>query len=552
MRWRPWAGVLTLLTLVGAAGAQGQGRSALGTGFTFQGRLTVSGTPANGPFDFEFELFADPVGTTAVGNPIFFEDVSVTDGLFTMVLDFGSQFEGSARYVRTDVRPGASTGAYTPINPLARLSATPYSLYSLSIPLAGTGTAPSAAHSDHQHDALYWKQGGNAGTLAGTSFLGTTDNQALELKVDGARALRLEPNATSPNVLEGSASNSVTAAVMGAAIGGGGSSPSPNRVTDDFGTVGGGSDNQAGDNDGTTANNTYATVGGGQGNTASGYASTVGGGRGNSASGFASVGGGFGNTAAYGSTVGGGFNNSTTDAYATVGGGQSNTASAYACTVGGGQSNTASAYASTVGGGYLNTASGNYDMVGGGQGNSASGYASTVGGGTFNTAAGDYSLAAGRRAKAKHQGSFVWADSTDADFASTVNDQFAIRAAGGVRLVSNAGASKAVAVGELYRDNTLVAWAKVAANGTVTTDYGVVSVTHAGTGNYAITLNASAADNSSLVPVANAEIDSPPTSADTVRIVSIDQTGVSTFSVYINKGSGALVDNDFVFQVTAR
>jgi hypothetical protein len=70
--------------------------------------------------------------------------------------------------------------------------------------------------------------------------------------------------------------------------------------------------------------------------------------------------------------------------------------------------------------------------VGGGTGNAASGNGSTVPGGVSNTAAGVFSFAAGRSAKANHQGAFVWADSTNADFASTANDQFLIRAAGGV------------------------------------------------------------------------------------------------------------------------
>jgi uncharacterized coiled-coil protein SlyX len=55
-----------------------------------------------------------------------------------------------------------------------------------------------------------------------------------------------------------------------------------------------------------------------------------------------------------------------------------------------------------------------------------------VGGGYYNTAAGQYSVAAGQQAKAMHQGTFVWADSTPTDFASTGNDQFLIRAQGGV------------------------------------------------------------------------------------------------------------------------
>ena len=40
------------------------------------------------------------------------------------------------------------------------------------------------------------------------------------------------------------------------------------------------------------------------------------------------------------------------------------------------------------------------------------------------------SFAAGRRAKAIHDGAFVWADSEDADFESSRPDQFIIRASG--------------------------------------------------------------------------------------------------------------------------
>jgi hypothetical protein len=60
-----------------------------------------------------------------------------------------------------------------------------------------------------------------------------------------------------------------------------------------------------------------------------------------------------------------------------------------------------------------------------------SGSRSTVPGGDRNSA-GTNSFAAGHRAKATHTGSFVWADSTDADFATTGANQFLIRASGGV------------------------------------------------------------------------------------------------------------------------
>jgi hypothetical protein len=74
-----------------------------------------------------------------------------------------------------------------------------------------------------------------------------------------------------------------------------------------------------------------------------------------------------------------------------------------------------------------------FGTVGGGGDNAAGNYG-TVPGGSGNSAAGQYSFAAGRFAQANDAGSFVWADSQNAGFASTASDQFSIRAQGGVRL----------------------------------------------------------------------------------------------------------------------
>ncbi len=122
-----------------------------------------------------------------------------------------------------------------------------------------------------------------------------------------------------------------------------------------------------------------------------------------------------------------------------IGGSASNTvpAGVFGATVGGGYNNTASGFDATVGGGYNNTASGSYATVGGGYNNTASGYRATVGGGGSNTANGDYSFAAGRQAKATHDGAFVWADATNADFTSDLADTFNVRASNGARVVAN-------------------------------------------------------------------------------------------------------------------
>jgi hypothetical protein len=157
--------------------------------------------------------------------------------------------------------------------------------------------------------AAAWALNGNAITAG--QFLGTTNNMALEIKVNNARALRLEPNDTSPNIIGGFSGNSVTSGVVGATISGGGASAATNRVTDSYGTVGGGHNNQAGNADTDTTNAPYATVGGGRFNTASGFAATVGGGAGNTAIGdYSTVGGGWTNFASgWAATVGGGVDN---------------------------------------------------------------------------------------------------------------------------------------------------------------------------------------------------------------------------------------------------
>jgi len=230
-----------------------------------------------------------------------------------------------------------------------------------------------------------------------------------------------------------------------------------NRVTDKFGTIGGGAGNQAGDDAGTTVDAYGATVGGGSRNTATKASATVAGGEGNFASGgYATVGGGGGNTASGdGATVGGGGQNTASGDFATVAGGGRNQADAdYATIAGGGPSNpednpletrnlVTDDYG-TIGGGGHNQAGDNagtttdsyYATVAGGRSNEASGSHATVAGGFDNTAAGDYSFAVGRRAKAIHDGAFVWGDSQNADVVSTADNQVTFRCGGGVRFWS--------------------------------------------------------------------------------------------------------------------
>jgi hypothetical protein len=111
-----------------------------------------------------------------------------------------------------------------------------------------------------------------------------------------------------------------------------------------------------------------------------------------------------------------------------------------------------------------------------------------------------------------------------------------------------------ITVGDRYRDNAIVAWAKITGGdpGSIAAEFGILAVDHYSTGCYKIYVDVTAANASTLIPMAIAEIDTAPTSAATVRIVSINQTSTNTFNVYINNGNWNLVNNDFIFIVTAR
>lgn len=216
-----------------------------------------------------------------------------------------------------------------------------------------------------------------------------------------------------------------------------------NTASSDYATVGGGNQNRA--------RGQFSVVSGGGGaevdsNSAIGDYSTVGGGRSNKAIlGYATVGGGFDNTTnGTSATVSGGESNGAINVYTTVSGGFDNLASGNVATVSGGRNNTASGIQGTVSGGSTNIASGDVATVSGGTANTASGWGSTVCGGKDNTAAGNYSFAAGHRAKAIHNGAFVWADQSNFDFVSLATNQFFIRASGGTHIYSNPLATSGV------------------------------------------------------------------------------------------------------------
>jgi hypothetical protein len=147
--------------------------------------------------------------------------------------------------------------------------------------------------------------------------------------------------------------------------------------------------------------------------------------------------------------VAGGTGNVASFTFATVGGGTQNLASSTASVVAGGDNNLARGAYSSVLGGLNNSADGYLASIGGGAGNAASGSYATIPGGFANSASGAYSFAAGRKASvsANHPGAFLFADSNVPAFPSVAPNEFAVRATGGVRLVTGIDASGATLSG---------------------------------------------------------------------------------------------------------
>jgi hypothetical protein len=504
MRTRRYLASTALAAALAFGPADPLDAQALSAAFTYQGELRLDSGPATASFDMAFRLYGAQAGGSQIGATVNANGVAVVDGLFSVPLDFGpAQFAGDRQWLEIAIRP-AGAGSFETLSPRTEVTAAPYawgaavalhdSVTTTSIvdgtvgaadidtgqvqlrvasscpsgqsirvvnangtvaceaagtgpagppgpagpqgPTGNTGPAGAAGATGPQGPAGStdaWGRLGTAGSNPATNFIGTTDAQAFVVRTANARSLRIEPSSITfgtpalpitTNAIGGSHANEITPGVRGATIAGGGvpsgaSDPdligeSPNRVTDSYGTVGGGMANAAGDGAGSTLDRPFATVGGGQANAAHGEASTVGGGKSNHAS----------------------------ARWATVGGGEGNNASDEKSTVVGGYRNQARAMSSTVSGGEDNCAGGRWSWAGGHRAKVRPTYYVGVTGPCANlTAPGDLG----------DDGTFVWADSQSGSFISTGENQFLVRAAGGMAINSNNPVGNALRVNGTLR-----------------------------------------------------------------------------------------------------
>jgi hypothetical protein len=289
--------IFNALILVTAFSAQVIIVQAQGTTFTYQGQLYDGTNLANGNYDLRFHIYNALTGGSIVAGPITNAPVAVSNGLFVVTLDFGTNvFTGSEEWLQIGARSNGVAVAYTTLSPRQELTPTPYAIFAEGVNAGGlTGTIPAGDLSGTYGGALtlnnagnsftgngnglvnvnaltlgglgpnnFWQTTGNAGTTAGVNFMGTTDNQPLELDAYGVRGLHLERTGRSSgfpflftqsgvNVIGGYWGNIISNTVIGGVIAGGGDetgpfifTPYPNTVVNDFGAIGGGYGNIAG------------------------------------------------------------------------------------------------------------------------------------------------------------------------------------------------------------------------------------------------------------------------------------------------------------------
>lgn len=418
------------------------------TTISYQGQLQGNGQPFNGQIDMTFELFDDfdpndPSVGSSVAGPIAVNDVEVSNGMFQVDLDFGAVYEQPAWI---EITVGTDT-----LHPRQRLTSTPVAVNALNV------TSTTGA----------WMLGGNAGTDPVKDFFGTTDTSPLELRVNDRAVTRIIDGTDvygnhAPHLIAGSELNVLDesdGAIAGTTIAGGGgrpddtscgldrSSPCINLVSANFATIVGGWGNYA--------TSSFATAMGLRATASSSAATALG--SGTTASGPGATAMGSGTTASNTNATAMGFG-TTASGYASTAVGSATTASNDNATAMGRKS-TASGSASTAMG-YMTTASGQSSSTAMGHETTASGLGATAMG-RQTAAGGDFSLAAGRRATVRDatatgetgadgncdqsfgncgdEGTFVWADtSTVGHFTSTGQDQFLIRARGGMGVNENA------------------------------------------------------------------------------------------------------------------
>ncbi len=131
--------ILGMLILADIKHADAQGTTA----FTYQGHLNTSGNAANGFYDLSFAVYDSNVAGNLIAGPITNSAVPVSNGLFTVTLDFGAGvFTGTNYWVQMAVSP-IGNGTFATLVPRQQLTPAPYAI-SLVSPQANALCPPGS------------------------------------------------------------------------------------------------------------------------------------------------------------------------------------------------------------------------------------------------------------------------------------------------------------------------------------------------------------------------------------------------------------------------
>jgi hypothetical protein len=202
------------------------GQAPLSTSFTYQGQLKQGGSPVSGTCDFQFSLWDAASGGAQIVTTQTATSVTVSNGLFTVQLDFGaSAFTGDARWLETAVRCPAGSGSYTTLTPRQALTAAPYALYAKSAPWSGLSGVPAGFADGVDNDTTYTAGAGL--TLTGNQF--SVNTSAIQARVTGTcaggnaiRVINADGTVTCEPVAGGA--GDITAVYAGTGLTGGGDS----------------------------------------------------------------------------------------------------------------------------------------------------------------------------------------------------------------------------------------------------------------------------------------------------------------------------------------
>src|SRR5882762_3750706 len=110
------------------------------TAFTYQGRLNDGASSASGSYDLRFTIYDAVTNGAAVSGSLTNSAAGVTNGLFTVTLDFGAGvFTGADRWLEIGVRTNGS-GAFVTLSPRQQITATPYAVRALEASSVPPGT----------------------------------------------------------------------------------------------------------------------------------------------------------------------------------------------------------------------------------------------------------------------------------------------------------------------------------------------------------------------------------------------------------------------------